>query len=301
MARQNRTKTDDTSTEAVEAPVEGTESTPTEAPAEVVEVNIEDFKSAVTAAVAEGDPSTGTLPESAIESVNVEYRKLDGLKAKSSARDYLESQMLEAVSQLDALAARGYSDLKSNLKAGSTKAADKAPADPTAAFVQRVTSLRLAANEVASSVPENVSEDWAEQVEKLVAESAEGMDTFRTYLNTEVPEGEDKPEAPEVSPVVRAAFKLASGKVAGGSKRAASGLRRNTANHITSAFADVEVGTFLTIAEIAKHKSAEYGDDSPSQGAISARLFPTTTIEGIVPVEKGEIDGKNPKGARKVA
>ena len=305
MARQNRTNKqaeEQTEAQTQEAPV--TETT-TEAPAETAAetpINLDAFKAAVETALTEADTSTGEVPASAIGPVNEAYRALDGQKPKNAARSFLEEQMLEAVGQLDAAKARSYNDLRANLSAGSGAKSEKAPAAPTAAFVQRVASLRLALSIVEGQRPEGEGID--EKVEALVTESSDAVASYQAWLDAETPEGEEKPAAPEVSPVVRAAFKAASGKASGGARvggGSSSGVRRDIGKHIQSAFAGVEVGTFLTIAEIAKHKSEEYGDDSPSQGAISARLFPTTTVEGVEPVEKGAIDGKNPKGARKTA
>lgn len=314
MARQNRsnksaateapetTNTEeatvtDTATETpVEAPAEAqAETTTTEAP-----VDLAPFKQVVADALAEADTTTGQVPEASVAKVNEAYRAVEGNKGKGEARKYLEEAMLEAVGKLDAVAARSYSDLKANLSAAGGSKSERTPADPTAAFVQRVASLRLALSIVESDRPEGVED---EKIEALVTESQALVDQQKAYL---ADESEDKGDGPELTPVVRAAFKAASGKATGGASRStggnSGGVRRDIGKHIASAFAEVEVGTFLTIAEIAKHKSAEYeGTDGPSQGAISARLFPTTTVVGVEPVEKGAIDGKNPKGARKVA
>lgn len=304
MARQNRSKSaateapESTNTEEVavsdttpEAPV----AEATEAPA----VDLAPFQSAVTEALAEGDTSTGELPEASIAKVNEAYRAVEGNAGKAAARKFLEDSMLEAVGKLDAVKARGYSDLRANLStAGGKSSAGRTPADPTAAFVQRVASLRLALHIVEADRPEGVEDS---KIEEAVAGASELVEAQRAYL---ADESEDKGDGPELTPLVRAAFKAASGKATGGSRSGGNsgGVRRDIGKHIASAFAEVEVGTFLTIAEIAKHKSAEYeGTDGPSQGAISARLFPTTTVEGVEPVEKGAVDGKNPKGARKVA
>lgn len=65
-----------------------------------------------------------------------------------------------------------------------------------------------------------------------------------------------------------------------------SGGRRDIAAHIQNAMRTVDVGDFLTIAEISKIPSDEYPAGSPpSRGAISARLFPVnggpTTVPGV--------------------
>lgn len=305
MARQNRTKAE--ATEVTEVTAEVTkEATQTEAPAEVTEapaeVDLTAFQEAVEAALAEADESTGQLPEAAVEAVNIQYRSLDGLKPKNAARLHLENKMIEAVDKLDAVAARGYSDLKTKLSASGGTKAEKTPSDPLAAFVQRAASLSLAQVVLSKGMPEvPEGRDLNAEVNKLVEESIALVDEQLAY---EANEAEDKGDGPELTPLVRQAFKMSAGKVAGtGSRRGAvTGPRRDVSKHIVSAFDSMNPGEFLTIAEIAKHKSPEYGDESPSQGAISARLFPASgnsTIEGVVPVNKGEIDGKNPKGARK--
>jgi len=75
--------------------------------------------------------------------------------------------------------------------------------------------------------------------------------------------------------------------------RATSG-RRDIGAHIASAFAGLPDETFLTVREIRRHRSDEYGDEFPSAGAISARLFPSSgrcTVTGVEP-------GENERGVR---
>jgi Protein of unknown function DUF262/Protein of unknown function (DUF1524) len=74
---------------------------------------------------------------------------------------------------------------------------------------------------------------------------------------------------------------------------------RDIGQHIVNAFAGLEDGDFLTINEIRIVPSPQYpANDLPSQGAISARLFPGngghTTVPGVVGVI---VDGR--RGARK--
>ena len=97
---------------------------------------------------------------------------------------------------------------------------------------------------------------------------------------------------------------LAIGKAAKAGARAGStftGERRDIGKHIAEAFESVEPGGFLTVAEIRKFRSNEYGDNPPSAGAISARLFPSgggdCTIEGV----SGDTNDKGNKGGRKTA
>ena len=315
MARKNSTKSSTTtetnkaavvaeSTEAVEAP----ETEAPEAPVESTEeeaIDLEPFKAAVAEALSLGNPENGSLPEEAFGKVNATYRAIPSTKGKAAARGYLESEMLQAVSDLKPIEARGLGDLRTHLTAAGGAKAERTPADPTAAYVQRFVSLQIALNLVAEDAPE------VEGLQDKINEALNGIDqqveAYKTWVKLEVAEGEEKPEAPEVSPAVKAAFKIASGKVTGarGVRASSGGPRRDTGKHIASAFADKEVGTFMSVSEIAKHRSEEYGDDSPSQGAISARLSfddpSKCTVEGIEPVDAKTIDGKNPKGARKVA
>lgn len=320
MARQNRSTKSAAATEAsepttteevavsdttTEAPVEEPTTEATEAPATEAPVDLEPFKAVVAEVLTEADTTTGEVPAAGVARVNEAYRAVEGNKGKGEARKFLEEAMLEAVGRLDAVAARGYSDLKTNLSAaGGKSSAERTPSDPAAAFVQRRAALELALHIVNQTVPEvGDDRDLDAEVAKLVGDNQEALDV---YLAHQASEAEDKGDAPEVSPVVRQALKAASGKATGGSTRStggnSGGVRRDIGKHIESAFADKAEGDFMTIAEIANHKSAEYeGTDGPSQGAISARLFPTTTLGFVEPVEKGAIDGKNPKGARKVA
>lgn len=300
MARQNKSGKGTESTETV---TPDTEAPATEAATtEEAPIDLTAFQTAAQTVVEQADKSTGELTAEQVEPANVEYRNLDGQKAKIAARNWLEEQMLAAVGDLNPQLARSYNDLRSNLKAGGGSSTPRQPADPTAAFVQQVASLQIAYGLRTSDVPENVSEDWAAQVEKLVGELAGDVTAYGEWVKAEVPEGEEKPDAPTVSPVVRNAYKLASGKASGGRGGSAGGPRRDIGKHIAEAFAGADSGTFMSVAEIAKFKSTEYGEDSPSQGAISARLFPESgklTVEGITAVGKGDHDGKNPKGAVK--
>lgn len=309
MARQNRTKqaeasaeaTDNQEAQVTESTDTTTEATPEstdEATAEPTPVDLTAFKQSVEVALAEADTSTGELPEEQVALVNKEYRALDGQKPKNEARKFLEEGMLAAVGELDAVKARSYSDLKVKLTATGGPKKEPTPTDPVAAYVQRMASLRLAEQVVNAQAPEfPEGREVSAEVAALVSENEALVGKQLAHL---ADESEDKGEGPELTPVVRAAFKAASGKASGGTHTPFTGTRRDIGAHITSAFADKEVGTYLSISEIAKHRSAEYGDEAPSQGAISARLFPTTTVEGVEPIEKGAIDGKNPKGARKV-
>ena len=283
-------KEDTVSTTAPEAPA----STDTKQNTENAEpeVDLSAFEAAVQAAVTDTearDASTGDLPSSLIDPVNVEFRKLDGAKAKNKARAHLNGLMKETMNKLDMPLARSYMILSENLSAGSSGTkSEKTPADPTEAFVQRVVGLQLALELAKGNVPEGVDANWTAKANEVYGEA---QPKALAYAEWAAADEETRGEEPEVNAVVRSAVKLAQGKAAkvGGSVRsgggAGDGVRRDIGKHIASAFADVPSGTFLTIAEIKKHRSEEYGDNSPSAGAISARLFPTsgkaTSVEGI--------------------
>lgn len=302
MARRNSNKEQAKAESTATAPenTENTEAQSTEAAAP--EFDLTAFKDATAEAVNSRDESTGEVPLANIEPVNVAYRALDGIKPKNAAKSWLEDEMKAAITKLDVQLARAYSMVKDNLSAGTKGGGEKAPADPTAAFVNKVAAHRLALGLVESNVPEGVDSDKAAaQAEELVTSLKEQVEQYQAWATST---DEDKGDAPEVSPVVRTAFKLSAGKASGGGRvSGGSGVRRDIAKHIQSAFADVEPGGFLTIAEIANHKSEEYGDDSPSQGAISARIFPQSgkcTVPGVEQVT-AEDSPKKVRGARKVA
>jgi hypothetical protein len=289
------------STTTTEAPAaaEGTTEAPaaTEAP-----IDLTGFQAVANTAVAESDTASGAIPEGQLSTVVTEYRGLDGVKAKNKAKTWLNDQMKEAMNADDIAKARAFLQLHESMTAGasSKSGAEKAPADPTEAFVQQYSTLRLA---LALLTPgEGVADDWTDKAKELVETSTEPAQSYLAWARDE---SEDKGDEPEVSPVVRNAVKLATGKAAKAGGRSGGGStftgeRRDIAKHIQSAFADKADGEFLLIAEIRNHHSDEYGTDLPSAGAISARLFPSSgkcTIEGVEPTtnEKGN------KGARKVA
>lgn len=295
MARRNTQPSNDEATEPTPETTTATETVETtDAP-----IDLGPFQAAVEAAVAAKDESTGEVPADSIEAVNVEYRKLDGIKPKNAAKGWVEDQIKASIMppKLDAVTARAYSMVKDNLTAGGKSTGDKAPADPTAAYVAKVAALRLALSITESQAPEG--DDLSGKIDALVSESESGVSTYGDWLANEA---EDKGDAPEVSPVVRTAFKLAQGKASGGGRvSGGSGVRRDIGKHISEYFADKESGHFATVAEIANFKSSEYGDDHPSQGAVSARVFAEKlTVPGIAAVAAGEAGEGKPRGARKL-
>jgi hypothetical protein len=296
-----------TAPEAVEA-TEATEATNEAAdqPKEV-EVDLTEFSAAIDSAIADEekrDKDTGELAADLIEPVNNAFRALEGAKAKNKARAHLNGLMKDAMNDLNMPLARSYMILSDNLSAtGGHAKTERQPADPTEAFVQKVVGLQLAVALAKDNQPEGVDENWSDKANELYKESEQAAHEYLAYLKADE---DTRGEEPEVSSVVKAAVKLAQGKAAKlGATRGAAGTphegpRRDIGKHITEAFENVESGTFLTIAEIRKFNSSEYGDNPPSAGAISARLFPTgggkCTVEGIVP----DTNENNKKGARKL-
>lgn len=293
------TVTDESTSTAPESTPEVPEEAAAPAEKQEAPIDLTAFTGAVEAAVTGRDEASGDPSEELILAAQTEYRNLEGLKAKNAAKKLVEEKMREAMNSRDILAARAYMMVSDNLTAGASGSkGSSTPADPKEAFTQRVQALLLAQTLLADQAPEGVT--FGE-----VAVTDEQTDAARALLAHEQSEAEDKGDAPEASNVVKAAVKLATGKAArvGGAGRSGgtfTGERKDIGKHIAEAFGSVEPGTFLTIAQIRSHKSEEYGDNPPSAGAISARLFPQSgkcTVEGVEPGQNS--DGR--KGATKVA
>lgn len=278
-----------------------------EAKAAKPELDLTGFKVAVATAVAERDMDTGTLPVAQIESVKAVYRELEGAKAKGAARKYLQDQLRDAINRMDMAEGKSIMELSDAMaSAGSAAkaAAEKAPADPTDAYVQRLSLLNLAYNLAYADRPDSVNEDEARaKAETLVQEHTDAATQYYTWIQKPADERGDEPE---VDSLVKKAVKVAMGKVisAGTSGRggggSAGGPRRNVSKHIQEAFAEQPPGTFLLIAEIAKFKSSEYPEGDVSQGAVSSRLFPSSgkvTVEGVKP----GVNEADKRGAYKLA
>jgi len=304
MAR--RTKKDEENT-----PTSEEENVTTTAPEETVEndatdtaeeaVDLSAFQTALDSALASADADTGDVAVADRAPVVAAYRDLSGQKAKSEARKVAEQGMKDAMVEGNFTVARAYMVIKDDLTSAPSGGGrrERTPTNPTEAFIETDAALRIAHSLI--HVPENLDEDWEERVNALLESVQPEIDQYKAWLDDE---NEDKDDAPEVSPVVQRAAKLAAGRAAGrratGSRAPYTGTRRDIAKHITEAFEDVDSGGFLTVAEIKNFKSSEYGDDHPSAGAISARLFPAgdkqCNVEGVEP-------GTNDKsrGAFKVA
>lgn len=290
MGRRTSTKTDEdavTEVEVESTDEDTTEVTPsdeqtdgaTEGKPEAPAFDLTAYNAVVESAVATRDETTGALTDEQVANVNAEYVKLDGPKAKAAARKVISDGMFDAMNAGDLHLAKAYLDLQQGRDASASRPkAERTPADPTAAYVSQVAAVNLAYGILTDEVPEGVDEAWAEKVSEKVADLSEQVAAFQAWSNSD---DENKGDAPEVDAIVKNAFKIASGKGTGRAKASGggggtvgSGERHDIGKHIAEYFEDKEPGHFALIAEIRKFKSNEYGDDQPSAGAISARLFP---------------------------
>lgn len=293
-----------------EAPTEG------EKPAEKEGPSSDELKAAFVEALEASighearDTATGALPEVALAGVKVAYGNLP-IRLKAWAREYVTTLTPAAMEAGDWIKARSLVEVLNAFKTAVTPraAAVKEPVDPTADFVNKVAAHYLAPSlcKPGEGVAANYAELARSTAESLVAQ----VKDYLTWENENeaLPEGERK-EAPEgLNPVIAQALRIARGRgVAGAGRptkagekaprraRVASGTRRDVAAHILNAFKDKPAGTFLSISEIVNTPSEEYGEDKPSAGAVSARLFPgegkESNVEGVTPAVQ---DGK--KGA----
>jgi hypothetical protein len=257
----------------------------------------ESAKSAISGNEEDGrDQDTGSLSLALIEKVRATYAPLN-TKHRNGARTWLESQMSDAMigqndyqDGADYGAARSMIELLNALKASTPKPQiTKAPVDPTQGHVARIVALLLAPNLV--PVPEGTATNWQQLAHQKQQELASQVIEYRDWQNANAGKpADEQTEAPKVDEIVLLAANIAKGrapkvskprepKVAGQPRAprqpsVSSGVRRDIAAHIRSAFADKNSGDFMSIGEICRHKSEEYGDDSPSQGAVAARLYP---------------------------
>ncbi len=288
--------------------IENGESRPATQPAaEAVEVDLTPFTELAAEVVAGHDKATGSLPDGGLDRVLAAYRELPDTKARNRAKKLLQEQVAKGIENLDMGVAKGYLTLHDNMKtAGASTGTPRQPADPKARWKQSLEITTLAYGELYNQRPDGVEATEADTIVSETGSLTEDMNAYRAWLDAEVAEGEEKPEAPKVDDKVVQAFRLVRGGKVSGSRSSGGGTsaphdgpRRDIAKHILNAFADKASGDFLTVAEIRAVRSEEYGDEQPSAGAISARLFPasgTCTVEGIVPGTGGD---KNQRGARK--
>jgi hypothetical protein len=275
---------------ATETPVqvEPTVPAPSETPTETPEpdVDLTPFTSALQTAIDGRDQSTGDLPLDMLQAVKSAYTSLPA-KGKTQARNTVKASALDAMRALNAGLARAYVNVQDALAAPTPAAPrePKAPVDPTESDANRLAAVRLAA----SLVSGQVSEAAIDASNTLTANLDQAVTA--AYGDWLASTAEDKGEAPSVPAFVEAAYKIVSGravrapKVSTGSTATRTvtytGPRRSVAAHIEQVFADQPAGTFLKIGAIAGTHSAEYGDDLPSSGAISARLASTKPLQGV--------------------
>lgn len=252
---------------------------------------VESFKRVVDNAVEASDPSTGTVSEADLDAISQAYRAVNGgIKYKNLAKNYVQDGMKAALDGREYQKAVAFNEISDKLIVTKAEPKPAAPkVDPKVAYGERVAALELA--------KELLEERATEEVEGFeVPSTTSAFDQAQAYLDWQESDDEDKGEAPELDGLATAAVKLFNGKglgkrgtrVATGTRSSYTGTRRDIAAHITSAFEGLAPGEFLTVSQIVNHTSEEYGDDHPSSGAISARLFPkgdaaNCTIEGIIP------------------
>ena len=286
---------DETTSDVIEAEAPVTETAATEVP----EVDLTAFEAAVNEALEGADADTGDLANQYFEGVSKAYQAIEGIKGKNAAKRLLEDGMGVALDKDDLAAAKVYMRLKDKATVATRAPAEKkvaTPADLAQAFADKITTLRVALEFASTQVPEG-ADGWADKVGDVATITQSAVD-FDEWLHADE---EARGDEPEVSAIVRSAVKIAQGKVsrAKGGPRISNGLRRDVAAHILNAFEGVESGQFLTVSEIVNTRSEEYGDDKPSAGAVSVRLFPSSgkacTIAGVVPSS----NEKGTRGARK--
>lgn len=298
------TVAESTPAETTEAPAEATEATeaPAEKPAEV-EIDLTAFKAAIEAALTKVTED-GKVPTEDQEPVQAAYRDLEGAKAKNVAKKALNDMLRDIVSGGDIVKAQGVMDLVDAVASAGSKpkpAAERKPADPVEAFIEKLVLHNLAYNLVAADVPDGVDESDAKgKATEKVGELTDQADQFFAWTQADA---ETRGDEPEVNALVKRAVRLATGKVSaartsgGGTSTPHEGPRGNTARHIQLVFQAQPIGTVLKVAEIAKAVSTEYPNGKASPGAINARLKSNTPIEGI----EACLTADSKAGARKTA
>lgn len=278
----------------------------------------------------ERDVATGHMSESLKQRIKDSYVKLPSGNSKTSARSQVKAYVTEKLTGImdsetpDIFAARTLFVIQNDLlvaTGGGGQTLTREPVDPTDAHVERVTALYLAPNFV--EVPEGVAADWASRVDTLAAQLREDPKTvaYLEWVNgdtspvSDTDDTEKRGPEPEVSPVIKSAVAISRGRAAGragrprkasaggsatgGTKAAYNGPKRDVGKHIAEAFADKPVGTWMSIGDIAKFESQEYGGPAASQGAVAARINAEKgcTVPGIVAAPGP--DGR--RGAKKVS
>lgn len=212
-----------------------------------------------------------TQAEATPRDYQAEYAVADK-SGKAAIRTTLRHAMEQAINDLDLPAAQAAKRTLDSLSSVTTKQA-VAP-DYVTLAAERLVTLRHAIEALTSGqavFPEGVEVDMTE-VFTLADEQfnlGDASDLFRADAINE----------------------LCTVKVR------TSVTRRDLGAHVAAVAAMHPSGTFLTIAQVASTRTEVYGDERPSDGAISARLFAEggCTIPGVVPVAKSD---QHPKGLR---
>lgn len=259
------------------------------------------FTDAVEAAVDNADETTGTVDEAALQAVSEAYRGLSGgIKYKNLAKSYVDEAIKSSIPTKQYIRATSYNEVSEKLRTVKSETKPKVTVDPRIAYGERIAALELAKELLEEDAPEEVEGYEVPSVEVAYRELVE-------YRNWTKQDADSRGEAPELGSIATAANKLIEGKAvgkartrSGGVRPAFTGVRRNVAVHIENAFEGIESGKFLTVSEIVNTRSEEYGDDAPSSGAVSARLFPggdaeKCTVAGITP----GVNANGTKGATK--
>lgn len=307
MARSTKTADAPATDEVVEPTTDETPEATAEAEAvaetktdEYVPADLTAFQSAVSSVVGAAD-STGDLTDEQVEVVREQYRLLPTTKDRNAAKKDLDEGMKSAMDDRDIVKARSYLQLKQSMTVASSGGGGgtKAPADPTARWRQQLEIATLAYGELLAQRPEGITDEQVSEITNGTASLSEQVASYRAFLDSD----DESAEKPEVDSRVTAAFRIVNGgrsKARASSGSTYTGERRDLNKHFAEAFASKASGDFMTIAQIRSFKSEEYGDDHPSAGAISARLFPSkgeSTVEGVRPGTGGE---KGQRGAFKL-
>lgn len=263
------------------------------------------------------DTSTGHLSDALKEQIRTAYVALPAGSSKNSARprvkEYIERLLGEAIEAMDTPAARTMFQIKNECltaRGSTSPSVAKVEVSPTEAHIARVVAMYLAPYLI--PVPDGLDEGWAKTANTRAEELAGQVQGYATWLHADP---DTRGDEPEVADEVKAAGRIATGKATRAvrakkdgesgttSTRTGagySGPKRDIAKHVNEFFDSKDAGYVALLGEIAKFQSNEYGDDRPSPGAISARIWPTnggpSTLAGIEQVTR---EGK--KAARRVA
>lgn len=197
-------------------------------------------------------------------------------KGKAAIRAELKALVTKAImADSDIVAAKRLNSLIDSLKTSPTKSVKEIDYGLTVA--KRIASLRIALQDLESGTVHGLPEGVELDIEDVVNTALELSATDVSDLHVELVES-----AKTFSTV-----------------KFGNSARRDIAAHISEWAASVESGTFGSVQTIANFRSAEYGTDGPSSGAVAARLFPRTGVctltDNVSPVES---TATSPRGAQ---